>query len=96
MSSKKNDIAQKIFGNEYKTLCEISVQAAAEDELPMIIEIFKADKFTFQDMNKLIKRFEEDTGFKMEGQFFNCQECNSIHVLLEISIDDEKKKELIN
>ena len=82
-----------MFGLEYKTLCRDIVLSAEYDELPMTLQLNDTFGLTFQDISDLYRDVKTDTGMELSARLFMCDECNMLHLTVEIDYPKEKEDE---
>ena len=82
---------KKLFPTDYKKFKEMMIEAAEENELPMAVELNDISKFTLTDLQDVCFEFNRDTSLNMRGEFFLCQECGQMHVMLIVDYSDEEE-----
>jgi len=82
-----------ILGADYAPLCESMIRAAELNALPMTINMEHVQCYTMQDFADLVAQFEDDTDLRMTGHFFYCDECDELHLVLEIEEFEEGGEE---
>lgn len=89
--SNLNNGTRKLMGNNYIPFCASMCQSAEFDALPQFIELKDTKMILCQDIADLCQQFEEDTGLEMTGNFYYCDDCEALHVILKIDFFDEEE-----
>ena len=86
---------KKIFPKEYDYFKESMLGAAEEGALPIGLQLDDTDGLTLSDIRDLLYEFNLDTGLKIEGIFFVCEDCGKLHILFEIDYPDNDEERII-
>lgn len=84
---------RKLFGLDYKNFCRDLLLSAEYDELPSTFQLNNTFGLTLQDIADLYRDIKNDTGLEMEAHLFMCDECNTLHLAIEVDYPEEKEEE---
>ena len=80
---------RKFFPTDYKDFVSSMIEAAENDELPVLMRLDDVNGYSFNDVKDLFEDFVSDTGLEIGGHFYICNECLQLHFALEINYPEE-------
>lgn len=80
---------KRLFPTDYENFVNAMIEAAEEDELPIMLQLDDIKDYTLKDIQDMFFEFKQDTGLDIEGHLFTCEECGRLHLLLEVDYPEE-------
>ena len=87
---------KKLFPNDYKDFVDAMIEAAEEDELPIMLELKDPERFTWKDFKDMMYEFKRDTSLDITCNFFLCNDCGQMHLFVEVDFPDEEPPKYLN
>ena len=86
---------KRLFPNDYKDFVESMVEAADEEELPVMLQLDDLKDYTLKDIQDMFFEFNRDTALEITGHLFLCDDCGKLHLLIKVDYPGEDGEERI-
>lgn len=86
---------ERLFPTDYEKFKESMLDAAYEEELPVVLQLEDIKDFTLKDIQDLFYDFRTDTSLDINGTLFMCPDCGRLHLLLEVDYPETDEKTLL-
>ena len=87
--TERLDGTKKLFPTDYERFKAAMIKAADEKELPVMLQMSSSDDFTIKDFQDLITDFQMETSLEMQGSFFLCDDCKTMHLILTVDYPEK-------